>query len=255
MFSGEELNEITTKDSTMPNGEGSEPKKSILLVEDDPMNVRLLRVLLADDGYDLRAVLNAEEALKVLTTFKPDLIITDIQLPGKSGLELTQELRGNPEKSTSRIVALTAEGGKDAEQTCLNAGCDGYIVKPVDTSTFPAIVRSYLDKKSRTLPKEQGDRRDLLRGIRNTFFTESLSELATLMSTGFQADRARILRALHRWAGIAATLGMPAVTDQARRVEALVESRVFRESGRSGGQGSAQGTSASDHGGYVGTGL
>jgi two-component system, cell cycle response regulator DivK len=197
---------------------------SILLVEDDPMNVQLLRVLLSDEGYDLRAALNAEEALKVLTAFKPGLILIDIQLPGKSGLELTRELRANPEMSDSRIVALSAEAGKDAEQTCLNAGCDGYIAKPIDTSTFPATVRSYIDKKSRTVRKEQGDTRDLLRAIRNTFFTESLTELTALLSAEFQADRARILRALHRWAGIAGTLGMPGVTDQARKVEALVES-------------------------------
>ena len=115
-------------------------------------------------------------------------------------------------------------GEKDDEQNCLNAGCDGYILKPIDTSTFPATVRSYIDKKSLAVPKVQGDVRDLLRSMRNTFITESLAELAQLLSPEFQADRGRLLRVLHRWAGIGGTLGMPSVTDQARKTEALIES-------------------------------
>src|ERR1700727_1997728 len=150
--------------------------KSILIVEDDPMNVKLVSVLLSDEVYDLRSAVSAEDALNVLATFKPDLILMDIQLPGKSGLELTRELRTNPEMNAASIVALTAYGGKDDQQNCLNAGCDGYILKPIDTSTFPATVRSYIDKKSLAVPKVQGDVRDLLRGMRNTFITEALHE-------------------------------------------------------------------------------
>jgi len=198
--------------------------KSILIVDDERMNIQLLRVLLSGEGYDLRAAVDADEALNVLTNFKPNLILMDIQLPGTSGLELTKQLRANPEMDDARIVALTAYGGKDDEQNCLNAGCDGYILKPIDTSTFPAIIRSHMEKKTRAVPKVQGDMRDLLRGMRNTFITESSAELAELLTPEFQTDRDRILRALHRWAGMAGTLGMPAVTDQARKTETLVES-------------------------------
>ena len=198
--------------------------KSILIVDDDPMNMQLVRVLLADEGYDLRSAVNAEDAMNVLTAFKPGLILMDIQLPGKSGLELTRDLRANPDMAASSIVALTAYGGKDDEQKCLNAGCDGYILKPIDTSTFPATVRSYIDKKSSAVPKVQGDVRDLLRGMRNSFITESLAELTELLSPEFQSDKNRLLRVLHRWAGIAGTLGMPAVTDEARKIEAQIES-------------------------------
>jgi len=198
--------------------------KSILIVDDDPMNMQLVRVLLADEGYDLRSAVNAEDAMNVLAAFKPGLILMDIQLPGKSGLELTRDLRANPDMAASSIVALTAYGGKDDEQKCLNAGCDGYILKPIDTSTFPATVRSYIDKKSSAVPKVQGDVRDLLRGMRNSFITESLAELTELLSPEFQSDKNRLLRVLHRWAGIAGTLGMPAVTDEARKIEAQIES-------------------------------
>jgi DNA-binding response OmpR family regulator len=197
---------------------------SILIVEDDPMSLQLVRVLLAGEGYDLRAAVNADEALNVLTTFQPGLILTDIQLPGKSGLDLTRQLRAKPETNGASIVALTAYGGKDDEQNCLNAGCDGYILKPIDTSTFPATVRSYIEKRFRAVRKVQGDVRDLLRGMRNNFISESLAELTELLSPEFQADKNRLLRTLHRWAGIAGTLGMPGVTDEARKLETLVES-------------------------------
>lgn len=198
--------------------------KSILIVEDDPMNVKLVSVLLSGEGYDLRSAVDAEDALKVLAAFKPDLILMDIQLPGKSGLELTRELRANPEMNAASIVALTAYGRKEDENNCLSAGCDGFIGKPIDTSIFPGTVRSFMDKKSRTAPKVQGDVRDLLRGMRNNFITESLAELTELLTPEFEADRIRLLHALHRWAGVAGTLGMPSVTDQARKTEGVVES-------------------------------
>jgi two-component system cell cycle response regulator DivK len=188
------------------------------------MNTQLVRVLLSDEGYDLHSACNSDEALKVLSTFNPGLIIMDVQLPGKSGLELTRELRANSEINSASIVALTAYGGKDDEQNCLNAGCDGYILKPIDTSAFPATVRSYMDKKSLAVPKVQGDIRDLLRGMRNSLITEALVELSELLAPGFSGDRNRLLRVLHRWAGIGGTLGMPAVTDEARKIETLVQS-------------------------------
>jgi two-component system, cell cycle response regulator DivK len=197
---------------------------SILIVEDNQMNVQLVRVLLAGDGYDLRSALNADEALNVLATFKPGLILMDIQLPGKSGLELARQLRADPEMNGSSIVALTGYGRKEDEQNCLSAGCDGYIVKPIDTSTFPTIIRSYVEKNARAAPKGQGDVRDLLRDMRNNFISESSAELAGLLSEEFQADRSRLLRALHRWGGIATTLGMPEVTELSKKTERFVES-------------------------------
>jgi DNA-binding response OmpR family regulator len=198
--------------------------KSILIVDDDQMSVLLERALLTDQGYDLRSAGSAAEALQVLATFQPRLILMDIQMSGTSGLELTRELRGKRELDSASIIALTAYGGKDDEQSCLDAGCDGYILKPIDTSTFPSTVRSFLDKKPYGIAGAQGDVRDLLRVLRNNFVTESLAELAELLSPQFQADKHRLLRVLHRWAGIAGTLGIPAVSDHARRTETLVES-------------------------------
>jgi two-component system, cell cycle response regulator DivK len=198
--------------------------KSILLVEDNQMTVQLVRVLLADEGYDLRSAFSADEALSILDTFRPGLVLMDIQLPGKDGLELTRQLRANRAMNGTSIVALTAYGRKEDEHSCLNAGCDGYIVKPIDTSTFPATIRSFIDKRSPAVPKAQSDVTDLLRDLRNQFITETSAGLDELLSTEVQGDRSRLLRVLHRWAGTAGTLGMPGVTDQARKTAASVES-------------------------------
>jgi two-component system cell cycle response regulator DivK len=196
--------------------------KSILMVDDDPMNVKLVNVLLSEEGYDLRSAVSAEEALKILATFKPGLILMDVQLPGKNGLELTRELRAGPEMNGSKIVALTAYGSQDDERSFLKAGCNGYIVKPIDTSTFPATIRSFMEQTSGAAPHVESDARDLLRGMRNNFITESLAELEEVLTGNLQAAQSQLLRTLHRWAGIAGTLGMPGVTDQARKTEALL---------------------------------
>ncbi len=188
------------------------------------MNVQLVRALLAGEGYDLRSAHDAAEALDVLETFQPGLILMDIQLPGKSGLELTRELRSNPALQAARIVALSGYTRPEDEQSSINAGCDGYIGKPIDTSTFPATVRFFIEKTPRAVPQTQSDVRDLLRDIRNNFITESLAELDGLLSAESRADKNCLLRALHRWAGIAGTLGMPEVTEQARKAEVFIQS-------------------------------
>jgi DNA-binding response OmpR family regulator len=198
--------------------------KSILLVEDDQMNVQLVRVLLEDDGYDLRSAFTADEALNILATLRPGLVLMDIQLPGKSGLELTRQLRSNRAMNDTKIVALTGYGSKDDEQMCLNAGCDGHIVKPINTSTFAATIRSFITNRYRGVPKSQGDVKDLLRDLRNQFITETLAEVVELLSAETQPDKSRLLRTLHHCAGIASTLGMPDVTNQARKTEASVGS-------------------------------
>ena len=116
--------------------------KSILVVEDDQMNQQLVRVLLAAEGYDLRSAMNAGEALKVLTTFKPDLILMDIQMPGMNGMEATARIR-EKEKITGGhqpIVALTAHAMKGDQELCLAAGMDGYLAKPIRAQELDQIL-------------------------------------------------------------------------------------------------------------------
>ena len=116
----------------------------ILIVDDNSVNLKLMRVLLAGEGYTVRTAADAEEALTVLREFAPRLILMDIQLPGMDGLALTRKLKADSATSDTLILGLTAYAMKGDAERVLGAGCDGYVAKPIDTRTFPALVARYL---------------------------------------------------------------------------------------------------------------
>lgn len=121
----------------------------ILIVDDNTVNLKLVRVTLALEGYNVRTATDAEEALAELRTFRPDLILMDLQLPGMDGLELAKRLKANDAMRDILIIAVTAYAMKGDEEKALAAGCDGYLAKPIDTRTLPAAVARYLRQKSR----------------------------------------------------------------------------------------------------------
>jgi two-component system cell cycle response regulator DivK len=118
--------------------------EAILIVDDNPVNLKLARVLLAGVGHDVRTAGDAEEALEVLKTFRPKLILMDIQLPGMDGLALTRRLKSNAATRDIVIVALTAYAMKGDDEKALASGCTAYITKPLDTRTFAADVERHL---------------------------------------------------------------------------------------------------------------
>ena len=119
-------------------------KESILIIDDNPINLKLARVLLTAAGYVVAVAGAAEEALATLATCHPDIILMDIQLPDIDGLELTRRLKATPELCDIIVVALTAFAMKGDAQKARDAGCSGYISKPIDTRTFANEVASYL---------------------------------------------------------------------------------------------------------------
>jgi two-component system cell cycle response regulator DivK len=120
----------------------------ILVIDDDPANLKLMRVLLSTEGYLVRTAADASEAFEVLKEFTPQLLIVDIQLPGIDGLELTRQLRCDPTTRNVPMVGLTAYAMKGDEERILAAGLDGYISKPIDTRTVTAAIASYLRQAS-----------------------------------------------------------------------------------------------------------
>ena len=122
--------------------------EAILIVDDNPTNLKLVRVLLLGEGYDARTATDAEEALELLRSFHPRLILMDVQLPGMDGLELTRRLKANAKTREITVVALTAYAMKGDEQKALDAGCDGYIAKPIDTRNLPRLVGEYLTRST-----------------------------------------------------------------------------------------------------------
>jgi two-component system, cell cycle response regulator DivK len=119
----------------------SEP---ILIVDDNSQNLKLARILLSTEGYQVRTAVDAEEALRVLESFAPRLILMDLQLPGMDGLEFTRQLKADPARRGIAIVALTAYAMKGDQEKALAAGCDGYITKPIDAELLYREVASHL---------------------------------------------------------------------------------------------------------------
>lgn len=118
--------------------------EQILIIDDNPINLKLEKILLNVEGYDIRTATDAEEALKVLESYKPRLVLMDLQLPGMSGLELTSKLKEDSRFKDIVILAVTAYAMKGDKEKALAAGCDGYITKPIDTKTLPSVIANYL---------------------------------------------------------------------------------------------------------------
>jgi two-component system, cell cycle response regulator DivK len=120
----------------------------VLIVDDNSSNVRLMEAILSSEGYAVKSAMDADEALTLLGTWQPSLILMDIQLPGIDGLELTRRLKRDSRYSEILIVALTAYAMKGDEEKARAAGCDGYITKPIDTRTLTSIIARYLKMAS-----------------------------------------------------------------------------------------------------------
>ena len=117
---------------------------TILIVEDNPTNMKLLAFVLTSHGYNVRTATDAYEALAVLASLRPRLILMDLQLPGMDGLQLVRQLKGDPPTRSIPIVAVTAYAMKGDEQKALDAGCDGYITKPIKSADLLDVVAVHM---------------------------------------------------------------------------------------------------------------
>jgi two-component system, cell cycle response regulator DivK len=115
----------------------------ILIVEDSPDNMKLFRTLLTLKGHEVAGLAGGDGLLEAIERGSPDLILMDIQLPGKDGFALLREIRGSP-FSAVRVIALTAHAMTGDRERALDAGFDGYITKPIDVRNFPDQVQRAL---------------------------------------------------------------------------------------------------------------
>lgn len=116
----------------------------ILIVDDNPTNLKLVSYLVKAQGYEVATALDAETALLAIREQPPRLILMDIQLPGIDGLELTRRLKADPATRGIVIVAVTAYAMKGDQDKATEAGCDAYITKPIDTRLLPQTIASLL---------------------------------------------------------------------------------------------------------------
>jgi two-component system cell cycle response regulator DivK len=118
--------------------------KRILVVEDNDLNMRLLKDVLEAHGYCVGAAMEGEIALKMARYFQPDLILMDIQLPDISGLEACRRLKADPLTSCIPVIAVTAFAMAGDERRARDAGCDGYVTKPIMLPTFLPMVSQFV---------------------------------------------------------------------------------------------------------------
>ena len=118
-------------------------KKTILVIEDNELNMKLVRSLLMMSNYTILEAVDAESGIKLAREKNPDLVLMDIQLPGMDGLAATQILKADGKIT---IIALTSHAMEGDEKKVKEAGCDGYITKPIDTRNFLQQVSDYLNK-------------------------------------------------------------------------------------------------------------
>jgi CheY-like chemotaxis protein len=126
---------------------------TILIVDDNPTNLKLAADVLACEGHTIARARDADEAQEVLKHTQPNLILMDIQMPGMDGLTLTRLLKANPSYRHIPVVALTAFAMKGDEDKAREAGCHSYIIKPIETGKLPAQIAEILD----SLPKSKVD--------------------------------------------------------------------------------------------------
>ena len=119
---------------------------SVLVVEDNPMNMELVAYLLKSNGMEVTQAFDGLEALEALNKSIFDLILLDIQLPGMDGMEILKRIKENPNLKQISVVALTAHAMQGDEDKFIDAGCIGYIPKPIDVSSFIGTVRSLINK-------------------------------------------------------------------------------------------------------------
>ncbi|HUB33075.1 MAG TPA: response regulator [Bryobacteraceae bacterium] len=205
--------------------------QSILIVDDTPVNLKLTRLLLEREGFEVRTAASAEEALEVLESFRPRLVLADIQLPGIDGLEMTRRIKADPRHRDVLVVALTAYAMKGDEERAREAGCDGYITKPIDTRRFGQRLREYLGEKAGEQaqimdPPPLHVAQEDISALRLRFLTEGLRQLHQWREElPGQLDPLTTGTSAHQWVGAGALLGFPEISVQAREVEHLLREK------------------------------
>ncbi len=119
----------------------------ILIVDDNPLNLKLVSYLMQASGYAVRTAVDAASASVEVRDHRPNVILMDLQLPGVDGLSLTRQLKENPDTKDIVVIAVTAYAMKGDRERAIAAGCDDYVTKPIDTRALPTLIAKYVERK------------------------------------------------------------------------------------------------------------
>ncbi len=123
-------------------------KSRILVIEDNEQNLYLIRFILEKNGYEVLSAIDGNAGIETAVSTSFDMILLDIQLPVMDGYAVARILRSNPALSNTPIVAVTSYAMPGDKERAIEAGCNGYIEKPIDPETFMMIIEQYMKKKS-----------------------------------------------------------------------------------------------------------
>jgi two-component system cell cycle response regulator DivK len=121
--------------------------KTVLIVEDEPKNLKLVRDLLQRFGYETIEAADGEQGITLARTRQPDLILMDVMMPKMDGLEATRILKADAVTKDISIIALTSYAMKGDKEKALEAGCNGYIAKPVDIKELLSLIEQFCPNK------------------------------------------------------------------------------------------------------------
>ncbi|WOI52748.1 response regulator [Parvularcula sp. LCG005] len=127
-----------------PTDHSTPGQKTVLIVEDNELNMKLFHDLLEVQGYNVLKAVNGNEGFALAKAHHPDLILMDIQLPEKSGLDVTREIKADPEIAGIPVIAVTAFAMKSDEERIRQGGCEDYLAKPISVPVFLEKVKRYL---------------------------------------------------------------------------------------------------------------
>jgi two-component system cell cycle response regulator DivK len=130
-------------------------KKRILIVEDNPVHMRLIEMTLRSKNYTLLKATSGEEAMDIATRERPDLILMDLNLPEMTGFEVTKKLRENPSFSHTPIIAITAYAMRGDRERVIESGCDAYLTKPINTHELLNVIAQMLLQRQKGSVEQQ----------------------------------------------------------------------------------------------------
>src|SRR5580658_2787489 len=177
--------------------------ETILLVDDNPVGLKLTRILLVNEGYKVVTAAGLSEAIELLLSLSPDLVLADLDSPGMDGLELARQLKQD-EKTRSLLMMATAKAGD--EQKAIDAGCDAYVAKPFDARSLAPRIRALLDGRATAGGVRNATTE--LQGLRVRFLAEGREkarELLLQLDGRFEEKDAA--NTIHQWVGTGGLLG------------------------------------------------
>jgi PAS domain S-box-containing protein len=197
----------------------------ILLAEDNPVNQKLITMILTREGYAIRVVGDGAEAVQAVTEEGFDLILMDIQMPNMDGNEAARRIKGNPWYESIPLIALTAFAMKDDEARARDAGFNGYLTKPVKKDELLGIIADHLA----TVDKPGGDEpvvpEDELAEIKNEYIRSLPDQLEKIIAASDTRDYDRVYRIAHDLKGTGGAFGQETISTLGRQIESAAKEK------------------------------